>query len=164
MEIFDSLLKILGKLKDWATEPLGFFALLMATALCWSVWQLVKHLTVNVRARRDSLQNQINDLKEELTQTRLDFEISKLEYVSDTTIDGSHFETLRTLYVELRGLFISKLGGQRQTPQEFNDIEMRYQVLRKDRHDEKGKRIDRAAQAITRARERLANERIRGRE
>jgi hypothetical protein len=97
-------------------------------------------------------------LENELANVRTDFEIAVLECRSDAAIDSSATETIRMLYIELRGVLLSMSGGKRAVPPEYHIIDGNYQQWRRERHDERTRRVNRAQDSINRAREQLAAE------
>lgn len=100
----------------------------------------------------------MKSLENELREVRADFEIAMLECRTDSAIDSSATETIRTLFIELRGVLLSVTGGKRSMPPEYHAIDSHYQQWRKERHDERNRRLNRAQEAVNRAREQLAAE------
>ncbi len=139
MDFFAFVAAVFTDIKSWAATPTGF-VLLCTFAL------LVSFVRIGFGER----EKRFKKLSEEMQSVRDDMEIAFMECRADSAIDSSSTESLRNLFVELRSLTMSLCKSN--IPAEMHDIEMRYAAWRKDRHDERNRRINRAQAAIDRAR------------
>src|SRR5690348_11571801 len=97
-------------------------------------------------------------LDKDLRDVRNDLELAIMECRADSAIDQGATESLRVLFVELRGVLIGAVGNRRAIPEGLRDVDAKYAIWRKERHDEKVRRIARAQAAINTTRENLARE------
>ncbi len=136
MDFLTFIAGVFTDIKSWAASPTGFVLLCTFVVLVW------------VFRKREK---QFKKLSDEMQDIRDEMEIAFMECRADSAIDNSSTEALRNLFIELRGFALSMCKGG--IPTEMQDLEMRYAAWRKDRHDERNRRIVRAQIAIDRARE-----------